>query len=103
MSDISSLVSQVNLAGGDTQRLNLVTVGEQSALGADFAKVLEDFRLRSAAVESQTSQFNDPSAIAKNPQLKQLADMYKYAIDTQLLVRTSSQLTSSMRQLMTGQ
>jgi hypothetical protein len=35
--------------------------------------------------------------------VKQLADLYTYAVDTQLLVRTSGQLTTGVRQLVTGQ
>jgi hypothetical protein len=76
------------------------------SISNDFTKVLETYRVKSERVDSAVNQARsgEPSGPPNQREMiKQLADLYTYAVDTQLLVRTAGQLTTGVRQLVTGQ
>jgi hypothetical protein len=76
------------------------------SISNDFTKVLETYRAKSERVDSAVNQArsSEPSGPPNQREMiKQLADLYTYAVDTQLLVRTAGQLTTGVRQLVTGQ
>jgi hypothetical protein len=76
------------------------------SIGNDFTKVLETYRVKSERVDNAVNQARsgEPSGPPNQREMvKQLADLYTYAVDTQLLVRTAGQLTTGVRQLVTGQ
>jgi hypothetical protein len=87
-----------------------VTVDQGNAFGADFSQVLEGFRQRAAKIEEAgmlkpaggPTGSGGPETNADRS-IRQLAELYTYAVDMQVLVRTGGQLTSGMRQLITGQ
>jgi hypothetical protein len=81
-----------------------VTVDQGNAFGADFSQVLEGFRQRAAKIEEAGSlkPAGGPETNADRS-IRQLTELYTYAVDMQVLVRTGGQLTSGMRQLITGQ
>lgn len=86
----------------DTSR---VTTKDSDPVGADFARIIDSFRQRSEAISETIAKSTEMPGLngRGGEQIKQLVDLYNYAVDTQLLVRTSSQLTTGVRQLMTGQ
>ncbi len=84
----------------------LVKTEEGPGLGVDFQNVLEGFRKRADTVEaSGRAMLAPPGApeTANQKSVRQLTELYTYAVDMQLMVRTSGQLTSGLRQLITGQ
>lgn len=75
-------------------------------MGADFSNLLEGFRQRAASVEqSGRAMMAKPGEAqsANDRSIRQLAELYTYAVDMQVMVRTGGQLTSGLRQLITGQ
>ena len=84
----------------------LVRPAQDATMGADFSNLLEGFRQRSAAVEQagrdMISKAGEPQS-AMDRSVRQLSELYTYAVDMQVMVRTGGQLTSGMRQLITGQ
>jgi hypothetical protein len=90
---------------------DLPTIGTPDAemtksISNDFSKVLETYRVKSERVDNAVSQARsgEPSGPPnQRDMIKQLGDLYTYAVDTQLLVRTAGQLTTGVRQLVTGQ
>ncbi len=77
----------------------------QNEMGQDFSSVLENVRARASTFQGRMEKIADSQThgLHNSAQMKQLVDLYSYAVDTQLLVRTSNQLITGMRQLMTGQ
>jgi hypothetical protein len=100
-----SSASYANELGG------LPTIGTPDAeitkaIGNDFTKVLETYRVKSERVDIAVNQARsgEPSGPPNQREMiKQLGDLYTYAVDTQLLVRTAGQFTTGVRQLVTGQ
>lgn len=89
----------LDVHGQQSQR---VGYDNASQLPSDFASVLESFRAKADVMDNsvrKSVQSND----ANGKMLRQLTDLYSYSVDTQLLVRASSQVTSGVRQLMSGQ
>jgi hypothetical protein len=83
-----------------------VRTEQGGGMGADFSNVLEGFRQRAANVEQAGSALlAKPGAAqtANDRSIRQLAELYTYAVDMQVMVRTGGQLTSGLRQLITGQ
>jgi hypothetical protein len=83
-----------------------VTVDQGNALGADFSQVLEGFRQRASKIEEAgRGTLRQAGGVETNSDrsIRQLSELYTYAVDMQVLVRTGGQLTSGMRQLITGQ
>ena len=71
---------------------------------AEFARILDGYRNSADRLDQTVDNIvSEQSGATVNPQIKQLVDLYSYAVDTQLIVRTSSQLSTGMRQLMSGQ
>jgi hypothetical protein len=76
------------------------------SVGNDFTKVLETYRAKSERVDNAVNDARNgerTGAPNQRDMIKQLGDLYTYAVDTQLLVRTAGQLTTGVRQLVTGQ
>jgi 1-aminocyclopropane-1-carboxylate deaminase/D-cysteine desulfhydrase-like pyridoxal-dependent ACC family enzyme len=76
------------------------------SISNDFTQVLETYRAKSERVDNAVTQARGGEANGPPNQremIRQLADLYTYAVDTQLLVRTAGQLTTGVRQLVTGQ
>ena len=99
-------VAALNTAGlVDPQANPYVRYQDQNALGADFSTVMEGVRDRANKFDNRMEKIADSQSDGSrnSTQMKQLVELYSYAVDTQLLVRTSNQLISGMRQLMTGQ
>jgi hypothetical protein len=90
---------------------DLPTIGSPDAelpksVGNDFTKVLETYRAKSEQVDNAVNAARNgerTGAPNQREMIKQLGDLYTYAVDTQLLVRTAGQLTTGVRQLITGQ
>jgi hypothetical protein len=109
----SNAVSGAGLSpgGGVNQLPDLPTIGTPDAemtksISNDFTKVLETYRVKSERVDNAVNQARSGESNGPPNQremIKQLADLYTYAVDTQLLVRTAGQLTTGVRQLVTGQ
>lgn len=87
------------------QQTPLVSREAGNSLGADFTQVLDGFRQRADAVSETVAKATQGDGMSSRgqEQIRQLVDLYTYAVDTQLLVRTSSQMTTGLRQLMSGQ
>jgi hypothetical protein len=93
------------IAGNETAT-PLVRADQEMTMGADFSNLLEGFRQRSAAVEQAGREsIAKPGApqSATDRSIRQLSELYTYAVDMQVMVRTGGQLTSGLRQLITGQ
>jgi hypothetical protein len=91
---------------GDLPSIGVSEADLQKSLGNDFTKVLETYRVKSERVDNAVNQARSGESSGPPNQremIKQLADLYTYAVDTQLLVRTAGQLTTGVRQLVTGQ
>jgi hypothetical protein len=83
-----------------------VQAEQTTTIGADFQNVLEGFRKRASSVEATGKDLLAKPGEAMSAQdrsMRQLTELYTYAVDLQLMVRTGGQLTSGMRQLVTGQ
>lgn len=90
----------------DLPSIGVADADQAKSIGNDFTKVLETYRAKSERVDSAVNQARSGEASGPPNQremVKQLADLYTYAVDTQLLVRTAGQLTTGVRQLVTGQ
>jgi hypothetical protein len=90
----------------DLPSIGFAQADSPKSIGNDFTKVLETYRAKSERVENAVSQARGGESSGPPNQremIKQLADLYTYAVDTQLLVRTAGQLTTGVRQLVTGQ
>jgi hypothetical protein len=90
----------------DLPSLGVAEADKTKSIGNDFTKVLETYRAKSERVDSAVNQARSGESSGPPNQremIKQLADLYTYAVDTQLLVRTAGQLTTGVRQLVTGQ
>jgi hypothetical protein len=77
-----------------------------NTIGSDFSKVLDTYRAKTdkidtAVASARAGGSNEP--ISQQQMLRQLTELYAYAVDTQLMVKTSGQLTQGFRQLVTGQ
>jgi hypothetical protein len=91
---------------GDLPAIGTPEAEMTKAIGNDFSKVLETYRVKSERVDNAVNQARsgEPSGPPNQREMiKQLGDLYTYAVDTQLLVRTAGQLTTGVRQLVTGQ
>jgi hypothetical protein len=91
---------------GDLPAIGTPEAEMTKAIGNDFSKVLETYRVKSERVDNAVNQARsgEPSGPSNQREMiKQLGDLYTYAVDTQLLVRTAGQLTTGVRQLVTGQ
>lgn len=99
----ASTLNSVNLTEPQTNQF--VRIQDQSSLGVEFRAVLDNLRSRANKYAGLAAKAADEQAggPVNSPQLKQLTELYSYSVDTQLLMRTSSQLVSGMRQLMSGQ
>jgi hypothetical protein len=91
---------------GDLPSVSIADAEATKSISTDFSKILETYRAKServdtAVLQARSGEPNGPPN--QREMLKQLGDLYTYAVDTQLLVRTSGQLTSGVRQLVTGQ
>ncbi len=103
--DVNGFSGQVAAASSaDLQTSQSQRVGYDNAsqLPTDFASVLESYRAKSDVMDN-TVRNSVQSGGENGKMLRQLADLYSYSVDTQLLVRASSQVTSGVRQLMSGQ
>jgi hypothetical protein len=92
--------------GRDLPSIGVAESEANKSMSTDFSKVLETYRAKSERVDTAVLQarIGEPSGPPNQREMiKQLGDLYTYAVDTQLLVRTSGQLTSGVRQLVTGQ
>lgn len=102
-------MSDFSLAAGSAQTLDgnglsRVNFDQGTSVGADFASTVEAYRARTNALDQGVNQIIEGTGGEKaNPQIRQLADLYSYAVETQLVIRTSTQLTTGIRQLMSGQ
>jgi hypothetical protein len=79
---------------------------QNKTITADFTRVLENYRVKSDKVEAAVTQARNGDrggAPNQKQMIRQLSDLYSYAVDTQLLVRTAGQLNTGVRQLVTGQ
>lgn len=105
MQALSSLnINAVDVNAGS--RVGLVNYEQGAAVGADFAKILDTYRAKADRLDASVAQARageGPGVQSNQAMLAQLADLYSYAVDTQLLVKTSGQLTTGFRQLVTGQ
>jgi hypothetical protein len=91
---------------GELPSLGVPDAEIAKSVGNDFTKVLETYRVKSERVDAAVNSARSGESSGPPNQremIKQLADLYTYAVDTQLLVRTSGQLTTGVRQLITGQ
>jgi hypothetical protein len=91
---------------GDLPSIGVAEAEATKSMSTDFTKILETYRAKSERVDTAVLQARsgEPSGPPNQREMiKQLGDLYTYAVDTQLLVRTSGQLTSGVRQLVTGQ
>jgi hypothetical protein len=91
---------------GDLPSIGIAESEATKSISTDFTKILETYRAKSERVDTAVLQARsgEPSGPPNQREMiKQLGDLYTYAVDTQLLVRTSGQLTSGVRQLVTGQ
>jgi hypothetical protein len=90
----------------DLPALGVPNTDVAKSVANDFTKVLETYRVKSERVDSAVNQARSGEMSGPPNQrdmIKQLGDLYTYAVDTQLLVRTAGQLTTGVRQLVTGQ
>jgi hypothetical protein len=91
----------------DTTATPLVKVDNGGpSIGTDFSAMLDGFRKRADALDASNKAIlaKPADALTSNEKsIKQLADLYTYAVDMQVMVKTGGQLTSGMRQLITGQ
>jgi hypothetical protein len=105
--DVAPQAVSLTLSPDPAGATALVRSDPGRAMGADFQTVLEGLRQRSATVEAAgRDALGAPSsapATASERSMRQLTDLYTYAVDMQVLVRTGGQLTSGVRQLITGQ
>jgi hypothetical protein len=108
--DISTQALSVSLspdASAVAADTSMVRAEPGRSMGADFQSVLEGFRQKSADVEAAgRNMIGAPGtepANATERSMRQLTDLYTYAVDMQVMLRTSGQLTSGIRQLVTGQ
>jgi hypothetical protein len=90
----------------DLPSIGIADAEATKSISTDFSKILETYRAKServdtAVLQARSGEPNGPPN--QREMIKQLGDLYTYAVDTQLLVRTSGQLTSGVRQLVTGQ
>lgn len=103
---VSAIASPANTNTGVETATPLVRTDQETSLGADFTNLLEGFRQRSEAVEQAGRNLiakpGEPQS-ATDRSIRQLSELYTYAVDMQVMVRTGGQLTSGMRQLITGQ
>ena len=75
-----------------------------AGIGNDFTAALEKFRQNSDKVGSAVEQISTGNAKGPAAQsLKDLAQLYTYAVNTQVIVRAANQVTSTAKQLMSGQ
>jgi hypothetical protein len=105
---VGSNVGNSNVANGmgELPSLGVPDADVAKSVGNDFTKVLETYRVKSERVDAAVNSARSGESSGPPHQremIKQLADLYTYAVDTQLLVRTSGQLTTGVRQLVTGQ
>jgi hypothetical protein len=99
-------VQQTGSTSGDLPAIGIADEAAVKSIGNDFTKVLETYRAKSESVDTAVMRARGGDASGAPNQremIKQLTDLYTYAVDTQLLVRTAGQLTSGVRQLVTGQ
>jgi hypothetical protein len=97
---------QTGSTSSDLPSIGIADEAAVKSIGNDFTKVLETYRAKSESVDTAVMRARGGDASGAPNQremIKQLADLYTYAVDTQLLVRTAGQLTSGVRQLVTGQ
>jgi hypothetical protein len=102
----STTIRQPGPSLGDLPSIGVSDAEAVKSISSDFTKVLETYRVKSERVDNAVTQARSGQAsgrINQQDMVKQLADLYTYAVDTQLLVRTSGQLTTGVRQLVTGQ
>jgi hypothetical protein len=92
-------------ASASQPRLDNVSFDSGESAGAEFARVVDAYRGRADKLDETVGKLigKDGQGPAADPQIQQLANLYSYAVDTQLVVRTSSQLSTGVRQLMSGQ
>lgn len=100
----TAALSAIDPGSVDAQNLSQVRFEQNQSAGADFARLLDTYRSRADQMDSAVEKMADAAGGQQvKPEIRQLVELYGYAVDTQLVVRTSTQLTTGARQLMSGQ